>query len=200
MDSLTLDRQIMYHKFRQKVEKYPGINSADKQFIEKLVELSRVKKASKYDVPVRQGDISSELYFVNRGVLMLRYVEKHHEKACDFFFENDFAASFDSFENQKESDFYLEVLADAELLVWKYRDLIALENEPSYHKIAHFMARELYFNENRLKTMLIAYPAKKMYEVLQHDFPHITEQVPLRYVAEFMGITPEHLSRLRKKT
>lgn len=189
----------IFQQFKQKIRHYTNLNQDDEVFLDKLVNLAQVKKVNRYDILLRQGDIFPYLYFINQGVLMLRYVEGAYEKACDFFFENDFATSFDSFENQKKSDFYLQALADSEVLVWKYHDLIALENEASYHKIAHFMARELYFEENRLKTMLIAYPAEKMYKILQQEFPQIMKQIPLRYIAEFMSITPEHLSRLRKK-
>ena len=157
----------------------------------------RIKKHSNF---LLCCDVADKMYFVAEGLVMQRYDDGEREKAVSFHFDGDFVTSHESFLNQTPSEFYLRTIEDSTLLYWERKDYINFLKEKSNAVLASLsFVNELFYQEFRAKSRLLTYPAEKLYTYLITEEPKLIQRVPLTYIAEYMGITNEYLSRIRRK-
>jgi len=153
---------------------------------------------SKNDYLLTKGKICRHLYFLEKGALRGYYDLDNKEITHWFAFENDFVTSFHSFITQQPSVENIQFLEGS--IVWciSKEKLTALFNE--YHEIERLVriAYEKYYI--RLEERFVGSQfktASERYENLLHQSPHMLERVPLGYIASYLGISQETLSRIR---
>ena len=153
---------------------------------------------SKNDYLLTGGKICRHLYFLEKGALRGYYDLDNKEITHWFAFENDFVTSFHSFITQQPSVENIQFLEGS--IVWciSKEKLTALFNE--YHEIERLVriAYEKYYI--RLEERFVGSQfktASERYENLLHQSPHMLERVPLGYIASYLGISQETLSRIR---
>ena len=153
---------------------------------------------SKNDYLLTWGKICRHLYFLEKGALRGYYDLDKKEITHWFAFENDFVTSFHSFITQQPSVENIQFLEGS--IVWciSKEKLTALFNE--YHEIERLVriAYEKYYI--RLEERFVGSQFKtaaERYENLLHQSPHMLERVPLGYIASYLGISQETLSRIR---
>ena len=153
---------------------------------------------SKNDYLLTKGKICRHLYFLEKGALRGYYDLDKKEITHWFAFENDFVTSFHSFITQQPSVENIQFLEGS--IVWciSKEKLTALFNE--YHEIERLVriAYEKYYI--RLEERFVGSQfktASERYENLLHQSPHMLERVPLGYIASYLGISQETLSRIR---
>ena len=179
-------------------EHYPN----DQEFTDLLLKSYVRKEFKKNDLILRHGEIADKLFYLEKGAVVQKYVEVEEDidRATSFNFEGEFFSAFESFEALTPSEYYLQCLEDCTICIW-YRE--AYENVLSkglrVHEIRHNYMVDMFVEQFKMATKLVAYPSDKMYEYIVNECPKIIQRVPLKYIAEFMGISNEHLSRLRKK-
>lgn len=165
-----------------------------------MVGMSRVLDVKKHSTFLHCDDIANRMYFVAEGLVMQRYDDGEKEKATSFHFEGDFVTSYESFLNQTPSEFYLRALEDSSLLYWEREDYerFLVERKNAVMASLSFV-QTLFYQEFKAKSRLLAYPTEKLYNYLITEEPRLIQRVPLTYLAEYMGITNEYLSRIRRK-
>jgi CRP-like cAMP-binding protein len=114
--------------------------------------------------------------------------------------ENQFAADYTSFLEQSPSIKNIEALEDTEVAEISYVNINELYQQfPVFQIFGRRMAEQLFItfdqNNTRLTTMS---PEERYLRLLQKQSP-LLQVVPQYMVASYLGITPEHLSRIRKK-
>ena len=147
-----------------------------------------------------EGKICRHLYFLEKGALRGFYNLDGKEITHWFGFEKDFVTSFHSFTTQEPAVENIQLLEGSILWAISKETLTALFNE--YHEIERLMriAYEKYYirlEERFVNAQFKA--ASERYQNLLQQTPHILERVPLGYIASYLGISQETLSRIRNK-
>ncbi|MGN7821078.1 Crp/Fnr family transcriptional regulator [Chitinophaga sp. 22536] len=148
-----------------------------------------------------EGKVPKYLYFIVSGfVRLFHYNEKGDEVTTHINCPPGFITSYFNFINQTVSDENLECITDCELLRITKDNLEALTRESAAFKDFSILVfqQSLAYNEKRSKE-LAALSAEQRYKNLMDEHPEILHNVPLQYIASFLGMNPKSLSRIRKQ-
>lgn len=154
---------------------------------------------------LRPGKICTHVYFVLKGGFVCRYIndELEVEKTINFYLDDfhPFMACVDSYFTQSPTQCELRAITDSVVLAMpkKWIDEL-IQNDPHLQSFYETLVITALVEENDLKLKIIAYPSERLYAYLQQHFLSVIQKVPSKYIAELMGITPEWLSKIRRKT
>lgn len=147
-----------------------------------------------------EGKIPKYLYFVGSGFMRLfHYNDNGDEVTTHINCPPGFITSYHNFTNQTKANENLECITECELLRITKHNLDTLIQQSAAFKdfsISVFQ-QSLAYNENRSKE-LATLTAEQRYQNLIDNYPHILHNVPLQYIASFLGMNPKSLSRIRK--
>ena len=150
---------------------------------------------------LRSGDVSNHVSYINKGCLR-RYIIDDHSKEVilNFSLEDYWTGDLESFIFQKPTIFYIQALEDSELLLLSRENFFRASKEIPKFKKFHDekVQRNHYYTLKRLSFAKSATPEEK-YLLLMKEQPQLFQRVPLHYIASYLGIEPESLSRLRKR-
>lgn len=156
---------------------------------------------SKNDFWISAGKYCNHIAFVKSGKLRVFYFDDNaNETTCYFVSENGFISSFSSFLMRIPTTENIIAIEGTELLVIDRNELETLsEKVPKIQILRRIIAENLFiYMEQRVAT-LQSQTAGERYGKFMKENPDILLSVPLQYTASFLGITPQHLSRLRKE-
>lgn len=153
---------------------------------------------------VISGDICRNIYLIVQGGFVCRYVhDKTGEaKTINFYLEDlhPIMTCVDSYFMQTPTHCELKAITDSIVLSIPKKDIDALREKDDYFaQFYHQVVITAMVEENELKTKLIAYSSKEKYDFILEDMPSVIQSVPSKYIAEFCGISPEWLSKLKKQ-
>lgn len=145
--------------------------------------------------------IPNEIFFVKKGLIRVLITDNAGtEHTIHFALENQFIADYSNFIQQQPSIYSLQALEETQVVVlprsaieWGY------ENLQEGQKMGRLIA-EFYFiyQDDRIKNMYARTP-KQRYDKITEVFPNIHNRVPQHMIASYLGISPVHLSRLKKE-
>ncbi|CAM3938735.1 Crp/Fnr family transcriptional regulator [Flavobacterium antarcticum] len=141
----------------------------------------------------------TNLYFVVSGALRIYIVEESDEHSIRFGYKNNFIASLDSFISEKPSDLYIQALKKTELkVITKSNFMSFVESSAENIKIWLLMLGDLIFQQmERERDILTSSPLERYKRVLTRS-PQLFQEVPHKYIASYLRMTPETLSRVKK--
>jgi CRP-like cAMP-binding protein len=160
----------------------------------------RIKKYAKGKFLLKKGHVARDAHFIISGLARCYYEHQGKDITNYFAFENEGITSTLSFMTQKPSDEIIQVLEDSEVASIGYNDLEELYRQN--HEICN-MGRKFIEGitidlEERIRVFQLT-AAKDRYDYIFENKPQIIQRVPLKYLASFLGITAETLSRIRSK-
>lgn len=147
------------------------------------------------------GEVTHEAFFVVEGVLRQFFTnEEGLEKTCNFFLEGEFATDLEGFFRQSRSSTSIVTLQPTVCLVITCkRTGAAIKQAAVIGELFKNMVEEIATeNIRRIQSMLALSPEKQFLELIQSK-PEIQQRVPQRYIAQYLGVAPESLSRIRKR-
>ncbi|WP_353136274.1 Crp/Fnr family transcriptional regulator [Pseudopedobacter sp.] len=159
------------------------------------------KEYTKQHILHHYGDISTTLYYIEKGLCRIYYVnDTGKDITYGFYKEGDFVAIAESFFTQKPSGYCIETLEDCSLFSIRYNDLIKLTDEfPIIEKVkSHVLQYFLLIATSRIIALQFQ-SAQQRYNALLEQQPGILQRAPLGQIASYLGITQETLSRIRSK-
>jgi CRP-like cAMP-binding protein len=186
------------------MEKYISHNFIEWTMFKAKLKVERYKRGQTVQY---MGDVCKKLSFINSGLARAYIIgEDGKDYTWSIFFNDEnshmtnlFVVDYESFVNQTPSNLAIEVIEDCELFVIEYRDLQFLYDKlKKGERFGRLMSQEAYsylhkkIINRQLKT------AKERFEEFMATTPHLLEKVPQYHIATFLGITPQHLSRLKK--
>lgn len=159
----------------------------------------QMEEFSRLEYLTKQGEVERNLYLVVSGAVRAYLNNGDEEITIRFGYENSVINAIDSFISQKPSKLYLQALRKTKVIVLPrktYFDFIHSnqENQKMHIEIMHQLIGTLLEREMDLLT---SNPKLRYQRVLERS-PQLFQQVPLKYIASYLRMTPETLSRLRK--
>jgi len=158
------------------------------------------KVFAKNEIITKHGKIENFLSFIETGIVRFYIPYDENELTFNFCFEKEFTCAYDSFLTQTPSEYELQVLT--ETIVWQisYDDLQKVYTQTKVgNYLGRFAAEKLFLAKSKRELSLLKYNAKERYLRLFSEQPDILKFIPLKYVASYIGITPQGLSRIRNQ-
>ncbi|WP_199724518.1 Crp/Fnr family transcriptional regulator [Taibaiella sp. KBW10] len=148
-----------------------------------------------------EGKIPGYLYFIVSGFIRLfHFNDKGEELTTHINCPPGFITSYSNFATQKKSDENLECVTQCELLRITKSDLDTfIEQSAAFKDFSiRVFQQSLSYNETRAKE-LATLNAERRYLKLMEEHPEVLQNVPMQYIASFLGMNPKSLSRIRKQ-
>jgi CRP-like cAMP-binding protein len=146
------------------------------------------------------GKTENYISFIDSGIIRYYLQDGEKEITFEIAFENSFAAAYDSFITRTPALYTAEALTDTVLWSVTYPDLQELyQTTVNGNKIGRLAAEELYIKKNKRQLSLLKDSAEQRYKNLLTDYPHLIQHIPLKYLCSYIGITPQALSRIRRR-
>jgi len=161
--------------------------------------LQRVEFSRK-SIILERGKIEKYLSFIEKGIVRFNIPKLDYDFTFAFAFENSFVSAYDSFLTQQPSIYNIEAISDCVLWQISYDDLNAIyENTRVGDRIGRKVAENIYLKKMKREISLLEATAKKRYVDLMKEQPQLIQHIPLKYLASYIGIRPQSLSRIRKE-
>lgn len=146
-----------------------------------------------------QGSKDTNLYLVVSGSLRIFFIDEFEEHTIRFGYKNNFITALDSFITDKPSDLYIQALKRTELKVIgknRFTDLIesSVENTRAWHTIL----QELIYQQMEREKDILTYSPVERYRRVWNRSPRLFQEIPNKYIASYLRMTPETLSRIKK--
>jgi CRP-like cAMP-binding protein len=182
-----------------------------RKFAQQLMEFSETEWRAHRDLLTRRflkkgeflsqaGEISNYVSFINRGSLRVYMEISEQEISKHFFFDHEYASDYASFLTRTPGLLNIKALEDTELMELSYENVQMLyERYPIWQKYGRLIAEKLYIQvANRTQELLLRTPEEMYIRLIEAQSP-IIARIPQHYIASYLGIQPESLSRIRKR-
>jgi len=183
-----------------------------KLYIQKLVLLSEeewkvvstyilFKTVPKGDTLLRQGEVCKYIAFLLSGtVIYYQLTDNGEEITTDFAFEGDWVTDNRSRISQTPSHLNIKVLEDTQIAFIRQNDLETLFIKvPAMERVARLLIEQAYVKLVQTSIDLQILSAEERYLKLVMEYPQAFQRLPLYHIANFLGIAPKSLSRIRNK-
>lgn len=165
-----------------------------------LQSILEIKRYSKKSLLWKTGDICRDIAFINKGMMRISFNLDGIEKTQEFFTENSFITEYYSFISQQPINFNFEFLEDSELLLLPRKKVYECYDKfPYWERFGRMMAEQNFIELHNEHVARHSYSPEELYLKMLTERPRIIETVPQHMIASYLNITPEHLSRVRKK-
>ena len=189
-----------FNLFRAVVEHFVELSGDEWEILRNHLKLVQLKKKDFY---VQAGDVCDSIALIVSGSARYFHVKDGIEITNYFSVENEFLTSYKSFLTRQASIINIEVLENTELIILSYNSLQnLLNNSLMAYKMERFGRLIAEFTiccyDDRITSFIIQ-SAEERYLDLFTKSPNIIKRIPQHYIANYLGITPVSLSRIRRR-
>jgi CRP-like cAMP-binding protein len=188
----------MYEVFFQTLQEKLPFNADEMAVLKRFL---TPKKLRKKQYILQEGDVCKFFAFVEKGALKSYSIdEKGGEHIIQFAIEGWMISDLYSFLTGEPASYNIDALEDSELvLINKAAHEELLRLSPKYETWIRLQITGAYIAMQRRLTSIISLSLEERYTSFTNTYPEIVQRVPQHMIASFMGLTPETLSRVRKK-
>ncbi|WP_143883846.1 Crp/Fnr family transcriptional regulator [Chryseobacterium binzhouense] len=172
----------------------------NKEGLELFVNSFETKNYKKNQPILHFGETEKELRFLDSGIIREFYANNGKEKNIDFFLTGEFVTDFYSFVSEKPTRKNQECVTDVQIRT--------LSKEKFLHFLKEYSCGKLFVDEifqriiekkEQDEFAQFINTAEENYKLLLQDKPNWLQRIPQYHIASYLGITPETLSRIRKR-
>lgn len=175
---------------------YP-ISEGANQFLLKNTYIKSVKKGK---MLLKAGEICTNMYFVSKGVLRGFVKEGEREITTWISTDGELVSAISSFILQMPTNENIHAIEDCELISLSHNDLEKMYIKfPSFNITVRKLTEIYYMHAEHRAYIARLKNAEQKYQIFLKQYGHLANRVPVKYIASFLGITLETLSRLRGK-
>ncbi|MET0465912.1 MAG: Crp/Fnr family transcriptional regulator [Chitinophagaceae bacterium] len=182
-------------KLRTHIEQVTPLSDEEFEYIKTFF---TVKKVRKNQYLIHDGDEIKHEYLVLKGIYKVFYVDNDgKEHILQFARENWWMSDYTAYFKQQAATMFIECLEEGEVLCLTLlgREKLAAD----LHKMEHFFRVKLtngYIALQKRILLLLSSTPQQRYEEFSRLYPDLLQRIPKKYIAEFLGVSRETLSRL----
>lgn len=147
---------------------------------------------------IREHEVGDYIFFIKKGIARIYYYKNGKEITEWIAMDEQFFLSIISFFERTPSRLIIHVIEPSEVMGIHYNDMTRLAAE--YHEIEtlfrKMMSKSLILSQYRMDSIQFE-TAQQRYDKILKNSPQFIQRVPLSYIASFLGVTMETLSRIR---
>lgn len=179
---------------------FNDIHSLSQDFWTELQGLVQDNKYSKRTILLKEGDVCNDIHFLISGFARAYHFNDGDDITSWFMKDGDVIISVQSFLKQEKSLETIELLEDCEVISLSYTSLQYLYRKyPDFNFVGRVLTEHYYMLSEQRAYSLRMHTAYQRYEDLLTSYPEIFQRAQLKYVASYLGMKPETLSRMRGK-
>jgi CRP-like cAMP-binding protein len=187
----------MFARLKKYCTQIVPLTSTELELIDKYFEKSTINKKK---FLLTNGTICNFIAFISEGTIRHFHVKDGVEKICDISFANSWVTDFQSFTNGTPCVMNLQALEDTSVFIITKKNLINLYQECSkYETFGRIMAEQVAQRATAIAMSLSSDKPEERYLNLINSQPDIFQKAQQKYIANFLGISPESLSRIRNR-
>ncbi|QGY42502.1 cyclic nucleotide-binding domain-containing protein [Maribellus comscasis] len=179
------------------IKQYVHLSKNETEAIEKIL---THKKIHKKELVAETGKACTKVLFIEKGYFRFFHLDTNgNEITSDFYFAPSFITSYTSFITGEPSFVNVQAMVDMEVLEFQRSELYELYSlYPAIERLGRLIAEEVAITSERHLFLLLNQTAEIRYKTLLKKNPEYVNTIPLQYIASYLGITKETLSRMRK--
>lgn len=186
--------------FRNGLEVFISFTDEEWQIFKSYLRFKNLRKKDLFH-PV--GQVCNDIGFIVSGIVRSYVIKDGEEITTYFSFANDMVSSYKSFLMRQPTLTCLEAMLETELITLSYNAIQELYNHPLLgYKMERFgrLTGEYLAccYEDRVMSFVTQSPEERYLQLLQNN-KTIIQCIPQHYIANYLGITPVSLSRIRKR-
>jgi CRP-like cAMP-binding protein len=173
------------------------LRAGEKELIQSLFDEVKFHKGNLF---LRAGDVCDNLGFVCRGIFRYYIDREGEDKTYNFGQEGDFICNYESLIRQVPSPKNIQAIEDAEVLIISHKNLQRFYNEVADGNLFGRMHMEQVYVET-VRQLISQYTETAEHRYLKFiaDHPDLNQRISQYYVASYVGVKPQSLSRIRKR-
>jgi CRP-like cAMP-binding protein len=154
----------------------------------------------KKSIILKHGQTENFISLIEKGTVRFFIPREENDLTFAFIFENELLSAYDSFLTQTPALYAAETITHTILWRFSYDSLQTIYQNFSFsNEIGRRASEEIYLKKAKRELSLLNDTAKERYLKLFIERPEVIKQIPLKYIASYIGITPQALSRIRKE-
>ncbi|GLB50018.1 Crp/Fnr family transcriptional regulator [Neptunitalea lumnitzerae] len=188
----------MSTKFINYISSYIKLTNQELKALEPFCTIITLQKN---ELLFKEGAVANELYFLNQGAIRLFYNVDGNEKTAFFYLSNQFICAGESYTYQTPSSENFQAIENSEVIIFKRKHIEKLlASFPKFEIIARIAVEtELINYQHMVKSFITKSPEERYIQLLQNN-KELFQKVPQQYIATYLGVSPETLSRIKKRT
>jgi CRP-like cAMP-binding protein len=188
----------MIDKFYNLFDHYVKLSESEMEFCKPYFEFQSVAKNS---IVEEENNVPKHLYFITQGFMRLFYYDTNGDEVTTLIVSpKQFVTSFSSFIHEQKSNENLECITQCEVYKIERSKLVELIDKSENFKKLSLVIFEQSVASTQIRVNDFAtLTAELRYKKLIEQQPEIIQNVPIQYIASYLGIKPQSLSRIRKQ-
>ena len=187
----------MENKF---VNYFSRISPLSKEESDAIAQSMQTKSFKKGDHLIREGQISTRTYFILEGCIREYILTEGEEKTTNFFTEEQWAISLNTFTPQNAAKHNWICVEDTTVVVGDEQQAQALfKRFPRFETISRIIMEEAFAKQKEALASYYTDSPEQRYLKLLKSRPGLVQRIPQYHLASYIGVKPESLSRIRKR-
>lgn len=181
----------------KKIKSYVPLSSNDEIIIRTLFHKKELKKG---EYLLEAGDICRHVIFIETGLVRYYINQNGEEKTTYFNKENEFVCDNMSFLTQIPSNVNIRAIEDSTVWMISHADIQRFYKEVTTgERFGRLAIEQVFVSAASQIISLYTDPPEVRYNKFVSDYSDVAQRIPQYYIASYVGIQPQSLSRIRKR-
>lgn len=160
----------------------------------------RAEQVAKEDFLLAEGRVCQGIHFIVKGGVRTYCLLDGKEVNTAFHFEQDFVCELESLASGLPSGKFIQALEATETMFIPKAPMIGLyQTSPAFQELGRRILERVAIAEQQYSSLFTLYSPEERYSHILQRYPHLLQRVPLQYLASYLGVARETLSRIRKR-
>jgi CRP/FNR family transcriptional regulator, anaerobic regulatory protein len=195
--TMPIQAKFMTTQIIRSIQALVPLNEAEEKAFLSILDVKTYKKK---EFLLQEGQVCNKITFINSGCMRLFYNVDGIENTIQFFFDDSWYTDYASFLTGQPTIENMQALETCEVVQFNKEDLNKLFNLfPIFDRVGRVMAENAYLSLSKLNQMLRNEEPELRYLNLLKQRPELVLHISQHYIASYLGVKPESLSRIKKR-